>query len=176
MYYVRRMAKTSNLSKVRTMKDVQTLPADILGQEMKTTGNTLSVWRFSALDSEEMKDALKAAALTGTDIVRTQFIILDSKSLTEAGICMNDDEPGKTGYKGLESTHTNLCDLTYEKIGTLLCIYQKTIQDPKRTPCIEREEMKEIIFELHKEDKLNVQGVQEHLKEKINKLLETSAS
>lgn len=176
MYYVRRLSKTSNLSKIKTMTNVQTMSADILGQEMKTTGDALSVWRFSTLDSEEMKDALKAAVLTGTDIVKTQFIILDSDSLSEAGISTDDSELGKTGYKGLECTHTNLCNLTYEKIGILLCLYQKIIEDPSRTPAIEREDMKKIICELHQEDKLNVQDVHEHLKEKIKKLLETMQS
>lgn len=176
MYYVRRLSKTSNLSKIRTMKSVQTMSADILGQEMKTTGNTLSVWRFSTLDSEEMNDALKAAVLTGTDIVKTQFIILDSDSLTEAGISTDDNQLGKTGYIGLEDTHTNLCDLTYEKIGILLSLYQKAIQDSKRTPVIEKEDMKKIILELQQNDKLNIQAVPEHLGEKISKLLETTAT
>jgi len=93
------------------------LPADILGQEFRTSSNTLSFWKFEHLD--DMTDALKALILSSNGIKTTQTIIVGEHILKSYGFEMKDT-CGITGYLGRCSLHSDMVDLTYEKIGVVM--------------------------------------------------------
>ena len=143
---------------------------------MRTTENTLSVWRSETLNPSDLDNAIKAALLTSSQVNATQFIILDSEELQKANILTSDEKPGKTAYKGLENLHTDLCELTYEKIGTLLQLYQDVSNKPERTPKIEKPKFKEIIVEANDLGVLDTSVLQDHMQREIDKILKKSAA
>ncbi len=61
MFYIRKLSKPSNLQKVKSISNPAIIPADFIGQEMRTAQNTLSVWRCESLDQVEMRKAIIAA-------------------------------------------------------------------------------------------------------------------
>lgn len=173
MYYVRKLSKPSNLQKVKTATDLGTIPADFIGQEMRTSDNTLSVWRCESIDKDGIADAIKAALFVSSDICATQFIILDSDMLNKAGIKICDTE-GSTAYRGLNHLHTDLCELTYEKLGTLLDLYQKTSQLANRTPKIEKEQFQKIALNALQDNCLDESKLTDHFKKGLNRLADNS--
>lgn len=174
MYYVRKLSKPSSLYKIQTLEDIKTIYADFLGQDMRTTENTLSVWRSETLNPSDLDNAIKAALLTSSQVNATQFIILDSEELASANIITSNEKPGTTAYKGLENLHTDLCGLTYEKIGALLQLYKKVSANPERTPKIEKKRFKEIIVEANSLGVLDATVLQEHMQKEIAKVLNSS--
>lgn len=171
MYYVRKLSKPSSLFKITHLQKIGDLDADFLGQEMRTSGNTLSVWRSETLEKADLYKAIKAALLSSTQINASQFIIIDSDALAEAKIATDDHELGKTAYKGLEHLHTNLCELTYEKIGVLLKLYKDVCGLKERTPKIEKKEFKDIIHEANALNVLDISVLEEHMQKEITQLL-----
>lgn len=173
VYYVRKLSKPANLYKIKESSDISQIPADFLGQEMRTQGNTLSVWRCGSIDEVGMSDAIKAALFVSTGIEATQFLILDSDMLSEAGIEVKD-VTGKTAYKGLNELHSDLCELTYEKIGVLLNLYHRTSLIEGRMPKIEKAEFQKIALEAYNTDCLDEDEMNEKLLKAIHKVVEKS--
>lgn len=171
VYYVRKLSKPANLYKIKESSDISLVPADFLGQEMRTQKNTLSVWRCESIDEVGMRDAIKAALFVSTGIEATQFIILDSDMLDEAGIKVVD-VTGRTAYKGLNDLHSDLCELTFEKIGVLLNLYHRTSLIEGRIPKIEKAEFQQIALEAYNGDFLDEDVMDEKLQKAIHKVVE----
>lgn len=173
MFYVRKLAKPPNLQKIQTTTEITIVPADFVGQEMRTSQNTLSVWRCESLDEAGRHDAIVAALFASSEIVATQFIILDSEMLEAAGIKTCDSE-GITAYKGLNHLHTDLCELTYEKIGKLLSLYHEASCIKDRTPKIEKKEFQQIALDAYRSNCLDESIMQDHFQKAIQKLIANS--
>lgn len=171
MYYIRKLSKPSSLFKLQALSNVNELYADFLGQDMRTSDNTLSVWRSETLDSQDIDKAINAALLASSQVNASQFVIIDSDALSIADIRTDDTQPGKTGYKGLEYLHTNLCDLTYEKIGKLIQIYLEICRDKTRTPKIEKETFKKVIVKANEDGALDISILQDHMQNEIKAIL-----
>ena len=169
--YVRKLSKTSSLYKIKELDDVKNLCSDFLGQEMRTSENTLSVWRSATLEGEDLNDAITAALLASSQVTTSQFLIIDSDALRDADIQTDDSQLGKTAYIGFENLHTNLCDLTYEKIGRLLQIYLRACNDESRTPKIEKDVFKKIILETNAKGVLNFTELQEHMQKAVQQII-----
>ena len=165
------MSKPTSLYKIKDAKDIATVPADFLGQELRTSQNTLSVWRCENMDDIGYQNAIKAALFASSDIIATQFIVLDSEMLKAAGIKTQDVE-GKTSYAGLSELHTDLCELTYEKIGILLQIYQKASNLQGRIPKIEKKDFQDFVIEAHQNKLLDESGMDDKFRKAVGKLLD----
>ncbi len=174
MYYVRKLSKPSSLYKLKTLDNVKNLSADFLGQDLRTIDNTLSVWRSETLEAGDLNQAINAALLASSQVNTSQFLVIDSEALDDVGIRTDDSQPGKTAYVGLEQLHTNLFDLTYEKIGQLIQIYCDICNDTQRTPKIEKTKFKEIIVEASNQGKLNITVLQDHMQKEMQKILNSS--
>lgn len=171
MYYIRKLSKPSSLYKLKALININELSADFLGQDMRTSDNTLSVWRSKTLDGPDINRAITAALLASSQINASQFLVIDSDALSFAEIRTDDTQPGKTAYKGFENLHTNLCDLTYEKIGKLIQIYCDVCQDKTRTPKIEKEAFKKVIVKANENGELDFSNLDEHMQKEITNIL-----
>lgn len=173
MFYIRKLSKKSNIYRIKNAANNAVMDADILKQELGTSGNTLSFWKCDS--QEAMKDAMKAILLSTTSIETTQFVILDDDLLARYHIDIDDTEVGMTGYKGFENLHVNLCNLTYEKIGYILTLMKEVVEQPGRTPELKKEEVKRYIFEVKNAGLLNKDNIREELWSDINKYCNLTA-
>lgn len=174
MYYVRKLSRPTSLYKLKALDDIKNLCADFLGQDLRTSENTLSVWRSETLEESDLSKAINAALLASSQVNASQFLIIDSEALADADIRTDDSQLGKTAYVGLENLHTNLCDLTYEKIGRLLQIYCNICNDAQRTPKVEKSKFKGIIIEANRLGKLDATVLQEHMQKEIQNVLNSA--
>lgn len=169
MYFIRRLSKCSNLYKLKT-SDYRTISSDLLYQEMRTTNQTLSVWHFEAIGSDEYERVLQAALLTGTSVESTQFIIISSDELTEYGISyVYNSNP--SGYIGMDDHHTDLCNLSVDDICRLLSLFTDISRKEGRTPKIEKTEFIRIIKQLDERTLLDRSHLNDHLVSDINRCL-----
>lgn len=166
MYYIRKLSKKSNLFKIRT-DELNKVDADVLKQELATSGNTLSFWKCD--DILETSDAMKAILLSTTSIGTSQFIILDDELLQKYGIDIDETQLGVTGYKGYENLHVNFCNLDYEKIGNILCMIREISEDELRTPELKKEQVKKYIIDVRQRGLLDEDAIKPELKDAINK-------
>lgn len=171
MYYIRKFSKPSCVSKIKSLVDARQLDADFLGQDMRTSCNTLSVWKSTTLEAGDLNNAICAALLASNALETTSFIILNSEDLFKANITVDDGERGATGYIGRESLHANITGLNIGKVLKLIDIYRSTCLDAARTPVVKKGEFKRFVLEAEKAGSLNVDALQEHLRNSINRLL-----
>ncbi len=167
MYYIRKLSKLSTLAKIKNIDDINDIPADLLKQELATTGNTLSFWKCDSLN--DTTDAVKAILLSTTAIEKSQFIILDDEMLDEIGVRRDDSQKGKTGYLGFEDLHVNFCELTYGKIGQIIRLIKDVNKRTELTPVFGKDEVKAFIRDVCKAGLLNANQIDEHLMSDIEK-------
>lgn len=167
MYYIRKLSNKANLLKIKAAQDIKLLDADILKQELGTTGNTLSFWKCDDLDNTD--DAIKAILLSTTGIATSQFFIINDEVVKKYGLLMDDTELGVTGYRGHENLHVNMVKLNYAKIGTILEMLKEVFQHPEYTPKLEKSKVKERILEVKKQGLLNEANMQEQLVKDVEK-------
>lgn len=173
MRYIRKLSKKSNLFKIKDSTVNDDIDADVLRQELSTSGNKLSFWKCE--NSEDLKDAMKAILLSSTGIETSQFIIIEDLVLEKYGIEMDDSEKGATGYKGFEDWHVNFCKLNYGKLGVLLDIIKEIASDENNTPELKREEVKKYIIEVREAGLLNEERLKPELKSAIERYCPVSA-
>jgi len=142
---------------------------------MRTTNQTLSVWHFEAIGSDEYERVLQAALLTGTSLENTQFLIISSDELTEYGISYVDNS-NPSGYIGLDDHHTDLCNLTIDGICRLLSLFTVVSKKIDRTPKIDKPEFIRIVKQLDENTLLDRSNLNEHLVSAINHCLTQNSS
>lgn len=167
MFYIRKLSKKSNLFKIKSAETNATIAADVLKQELGTSGNTLSFWKCDSLDTT--KDAIKAILLSTTSIETSQFIIVDDELLNKYQIETDDTNEGITGYKGYENLHVDFCNLTYEKIGFILNMIKEAAEETNRTPELKKEDVKKYIIEVKKAGLLNQKNMRPELLSAVDK-------
>lgn len=167
MFYIRKLSKKSNLYKIKSADTNATIVADVLKQELGTSGNTLSFWKCDSLDAT--KDAIKAILLSTSSIETSQFIIVDDELLNKYQIETDDTHEGITGYKGFENLHVDFCNLTYEKIGFILNMIKEIAEETNRIPELKKEDVKKYIVEVKEAGLLNQENMRPELLSAINK-------
>lgn len=167
MYYLRKLSNNPNLEKIKNARDIGSLDADILKQELGTTGNTLSFWKCNSL--ENMKDTIKAILLSTSSIKTSQFFILSDEIIDKYGFRMDDTQPGRTGYKGFEQLHINMVELTYSKIGAVLQMLNEVFKDPQYTVKLDRDKVKAYILEVKQAGLLDETALNDQLRKDIDK-------
>lgn len=167
MYYIRKLSKKANLFKIQKSASKANIDADVLKQELGTSGNTLSFWKCDSLDKKE--DTIKAILLSTTSIEASQFIIVDDQLLRKYHIQTDDSNKGITGYRGYETLHVDFCELTYEKIGMILDMIKEIADEKERTPELKKDEVKKYIMEIIDAGLLNEAVIRPELKKDIDK-------
>jgi len=167
MYYIRKLSRKANLFKIQKAPSIANIDADVLKQELGTSGNTLSFWKCHSLD--KIEDAVKAILLSTTSIEASQFIIVDDELLKKYHIQTDDSHKGATGYKGYEGLHVDFCGLTYEKIGMVLNMIKEIADKKERVPELKKDDVKRYIAEVKDAGLLDEDAIRPELKASIDR-------
>ncbi len=97
--------------------DAGRVSADALTNCLKTSSNTLSVWRATD-DDEGISNALIAMAGSFGNIETVDYVILDENEIANAGITIIESN-GDTYAKTLSNLHRDLSGLHYEEMGVV---------------------------------------------------------
>lgn len=173
MKYLRKISNNASIEKINESLGVGSIPADILKHELRTTQNTLSLWKFDG-SSDSLDKALKSALLADNSLDVKRYIILTDDILRENGLEVKESI-NKTGYIFGESLHCDIVNLNYEKIGFVLKIYKdiiskKAINENEHILKINRLKIKELVMSVIENKELNKENLQEGMNEKIEKI------
>jgi hypothetical protein len=127
---------------------IESLSADAVTSDLKTSSNKLSLWY---VDESDIDDAILAIATsTKADRIETiDYILIPEETLALNGICEFDCEKGETAVPSLMDKHKNIINLNYKKIGVVAGIVATlTKQNPQR----KRKKEIEDIIRNHKKD------------------------
>ena len=172
MYFIRKLSKESDIYRLLMPNLPDDIPSDFISQNMRTQSNTLSVWRTPTLDpeSKEYKNAIGAALLASTDFnKKSQFLIISDTDLADYDIRIDDSEIGKTGYKDHGNLHSNICQLTFRKLGDLIRIFSQSSHIPERCPLISKARNIEIISELFQQEMIDFDMLNDEMRRRITK-------
>lgn len=99
------------------VKNTDDAGADAITRCLKTTGNTLSVWRIES--TEDLDVAVLAFVSTNERLDKLDFVLLDEQQVIEAGIKIDAEVLGDSPVVSLNETHRNLADLGYAALGRI---------------------------------------------------------
>lgn len=87
--------------------------------DLRTRGNTLSVWRIDGL--EELDEAILAlAASSQTSAIENMCVVwIPEEEFVKNGILIDDGIKGDTIVKDLEETHRDLIQINYRSLGII---------------------------------------------------------
>ncbi len=167
MHYIRKLGNSKNIAKFQVLED-NDIDADVLKDEFRTQGNTLSFWKCEDISQQE--DILKAILLSSSKIVKSDFIIVDESLIKKYKIETNPNMPGKTGYKGFEDKHVDFDKLTYIKIGDLIRLYKEIINCGDCIISKSKHEITEWIIDAIKTDKIDYDNLNKDLKNDLEEI------
>ncbi len=131
--------------------------------DLRTTNNTLSVWKvFDEKDNDELLDLAVVAALNRDKLQKVSYVLLDESWLNANHIAFQP-APGKcdfikSEYHDLKSKHIDLTEIDYKQLG-ILAEEINSILDNSSLMCFTDKELGERIKTLKKDglltDKFN---------------------
>ena len=142
------------------------IPADAITNCLKTQTNNLSVWKIKSED--EIENAILAIS-SGSDkqyLESFDIVILDSEYLEQKGIEFMVTE-GNTAAKMPKDMHSNMVDLTYEKLGIIAYhIVEKFIE--KKVLRYTLKKLKDILNNAINEKRVDINILSENIKNKLH--------
>lgn len=167
MYYLRKLERPSSLGRIRLADNLQEVCSDVLHLEFRSKENSLSFWFASS--KEEIKEVTLAIALSSSKIDHFRFVVfLDD--LLDLSVIETTQTIGKTGYRKFQNNHVDFKNLNYNKIGSLVNIYLKTV-DTDATGEIELSKQEIILRVKNMEtDELDFDGMNSEMIKEVKKI------
>jgi hypothetical protein len=139
--------------------------ADAITGCLRTTKNTLSVWRIN--NETELEEAV-LAIISGQDRLETiDVVMLDDEYFVKCKISTKDTE-GLTPVKDLKNTHRDLCSLDFWTIGMVAEHIIESIKKDKLKRFREAE-LTKIIKNAIAKNRLELSDLKENIQKKIIK-------
>jgi len=144
---------------------INCLQADAIS-DLRTQGNTLSVWRVENLN--EIDEAVLAlAASSKTERIETITIVWeDEEVFLKKGITVNDTVEGDTVVTDLRPKHRDLSDLSYDSLGVISEIIMNSLNS-SNTKRIPRQDVKKILVNAYKNDRISEEICTESLNSEL---------
>ncbi len=151
---------------VPTGKDVS---ADAITQCLRTTQNSLSVWR---IETESRIDEAVLAIASGQDHLETfDVVMLNLEYLAEKKIdCENT--AGRTPIADLKGTHYNLSNLSYRKLGVIAYHIADRVR-AKEAPRYREGPLMDILIKAIRSGRLQLEDLKEGVRRKLEGRLAT---
>lgn len=157
----------SNISRWDGSKKVNRHDAFIIGDaisDLKTTDNTLSVWRVET--KEDLNDVLVALALSREKVDKIVYCLLDETVLNRLEIQLSNAKLGDA--PGLDSSilskHRDLIELDFWRLGYLAEYMLSYLSISENQKLIQRSEVKKLLTEYKDSGKLDISKMKPKLK------------
>lgn len=172
-FLVRKLGKMSELFSLCAKTNIEQLYADIPTTEFRTKNGTLSTWHIDSLD--DIEDAILAIAVTSSDIAKMDFIIIDTKILSENSLEYKQTYAGQDiAIPDLQDTHYDIIDITIEKLINCTKVYQAVVEmDPDAETYIVRYaagDIKELLKKSLDDKRVDESKAPKKIKQQLDKL------
>ena len=131
-FLVRKVNKIEEIYSLYGKQDLSQIYADIPTMEFRTKNGSFSSWFIDSLDQKE--NAFLAIAVTSSDIVKMDFIIINTDLLLSNSLEYKQTYAGREiAVPDLQNTHYDIINVTLEKLINCTKVYQSIVeQDPNR--------------------------------------------
>lgn len=148
------------------------IPGDAIS-ELRTTKNTLSLWRIE--DESDLKSAALALAASSSTskIEQVSVVWIPEELFAKNGIQLDDSSPGDTVVFDLANTHRDLCNVTYSTLGDVAQIIMNAIVKEGHYRRFKKSEIKEALVKAYTEERIKEEKCQKELIEEIKKKSKT---
>lgn len=111
-----KLARKVSLAKWRSpaWASIESIPADAVSIDLKTSGNTLSFWRAGGGDADSEEQATLALLGTLQRLDKMDIAFVDESLLAGINVQAN---PGSTAFTELRGLHVDLADLNHEALS-----------------------------------------------------------
>lgn len=149
-FLVRKVARAKWPEELCNTTDI---PGDAIA-DLRTTNNTLSLWRIESEDELE-KAALALSASSKTErIENVSLVWIPEKDFEEKGLVLDKSSAGDTVISDLVNTHCDLCDLSYGSLGTVASTIMKGILKEGHYKRYSKKEIKTFLVNAYLENKI----------------------
>lgn len=165
-FFVRKINDLDNLKTIQDADDVSLLEADILKAEFATNGGTLSTWKINDID--EIDEAVLATSICFRQLSDMYFLLLDESLFSSNQVEIKQEESGHYLCDTLENRHYNIKNITVGNIKNSILLIKSAIQkenidDPSIIFLKTESEIRDIITEAYKTNKISKKDIQEQL-------------
>lgn len=127
---------------------VESVPADAITICLKTTSNSLSVWKCQNIE-DDAETILKAVAGTLNDICKIDVVYLEIDHLNSTGMKLeNTPDSGMTFFEDLKAFHHDIVEMNYKKLGILSTHILDQIKS-KHTKQFTRDDVKKALIDAY---------------------------
>lgn len=142
-------------------------PADTITSDLKTSSNTLSLWKVE--DSTAVLKGVLALAVVRNSITRLDIMIFEEQELIESGLDIkNTPENGHTPLEHFNDNHFDLVGMDYEKLGKLSGLIINNIGNASKCIRYDKAKIGDILYNGY----INGDFLLEELNERLQKDLE----
>lgn len=150
---------------------ISELNADLMTADLRTTGNTLSLWRIE--NEEELQSAVLALAASSktSKIENVSVVWIPEELFSSKGIRIDNANVGDTVIFDLQNTHRDACDLTYKKLGDVAEIIMNEMLKEGHYKKFTKSEIKTALSNAYLDDRITEEKCNEDLIQEIKKLI-----
>lgn len=179
-YYIRKFSR-AKWSLLEPCDDniLENYRADTIANDIRTHGNTLSVWRVDTLSDEDIEPIKLVNSLLGDNISSIQLLCIPEELLEN--FCI-DQEDGDTIVEQYRSLHYNisnlsvklLIDFARDIVLKIMKVEEKGDSEEKLIIQLSGNTQKKLIVEWIKNGKISVEQLKESQYNAISKMLMSS--
>ena len=145
--------------------NIEELNGDAIS-DLRTTANTLSLWRVEDLDAID-EAALALAASSKSEHIETLHVVwFCEDDVLKQGFILADDSPGDTIISSMVNDHRDLCELNYKSLGKFSEMIMQGVAEKncRRYP---KAIMKKAFVDAYRKDLIDKQKCQQKLLNEI---------
>lgn len=112
-YYVRKIARAKwSLLDQSSENNIENYKADAIANDMRTQGNTLSLWRVESLDEKDTEPVVVINSLLGDTFSKIDLIFIPEDMMSEFAL---ENTDGNTVVSNYSNLHYDVISLTVKK-------------------------------------------------------------
>ena len=150
---------------------VEDIRADAITGDIRTTEDTISLWRIDSL--EELDQAVLALASGGDKAVTYNVLTIPEENLQKYGFTLKETD-GNTPVESLVQTHRDVVGVNYGSLGRFAQLIMDSINADEFCT-ITKKQVKALILKAYKNGEINRDKLKERMREEIDKELEKEA-
>lgn len=171
-YYVRMINQTKWVKclDIDKITNASCIPADLITNDLKTTGNTLSLWKINSLDETELIETVLALSLAREDFATLDVLIMEESILNSFGFSVESSpDSANTKYENAKARHYDLTNLNYQNLGNFSeCILKVMENRSFFMKRYTRSKVVSLIVDHCKKELISVEILNEKMRNKIN--------
>lgn len=169
-FYIRKISPAKWPQKGKRV-DVDCVRADAITSDIRTTEDTISVWKIDAI--EDLNQAVLALASGGDKAVTYNVLSIPEESMQRYGFELKETD-GNTPVEELKGTHRDVINVTYAGLGKFAQMIMDSV-DAEQMHTITKKTVKRLIVDAYKDGKIDKDKLKDRMREEIEEALRKEA-